>query len=364
MTELNDKEKREELIRRYLNAETTIEEERLLMEYYIHTEDGLTPEEEELRLVIFLTNRHAVDVELCEEKEAEFDKMMAGKTVGQESHKILPFVLWPSSMAVALILAIFLMKETIKDAPVSQQYAKITITMSPCSKQTSIKDRLQQEEKGAESQLAIEVDGATLKPSTLADDKEMQETNKSIREENKQVTTTIEPSETERPNTYETFSTTTVNDTEDKRYPLNVTAANYGGEHKVSNHFVPTGNITITTKTRPNTKATHYAFANTGNGVRMVYTEMQDDSVIYMMDGKRVTKETANQIAPDSVIEMRRLKRGTPDAIKATPEGQTYDIILITTKRSDDKVQNHSLIPRRNGLMLSDNDKINGICLL
>ena len=364
MTDLNDKKKRKELIHRYLNAETTIEEERLLWEYCLHTEDGLTPEEEDLRLVIFSTNQHALDVELCEEKEAEFDKMMEGETVGGESHKILHMVLWPSSMAVALILAIFLMKGTIKDTPVSQQCAKKTITTSPTSEQTSIKDRLQQEEKGTESLLAIKEDGAMPKPSTLADDKEMQETTISIREENKQVATATEPSETERPNTSVTFTTTTVNDTEDKRYPLNVTAANYGGETKVSNHFVPSGNIIITTKTRPNTNATHYALANTGNGVRMVQTEMQDDSVIYMMDGKRVTKETANQIALDSVMEMRRLKRGTPDAIKATPEGQTYDIILITTKRSDDKVQNHSLIPRRNGLMLSDNDKSNGICLL
>lgn len=364
MTDLKDKKKRQELTRRYMNAETTIEEECLLLDYYTHTEDELTPEEEDLRLIIISTNGYAVDVGLSDEKEAEFDEMMKGKTVGGKSYKIPPIVLWPSSMIAALILAIFLMKGTLKETSVSQQYAKKTITTSLTCKQTSIKDRPHQEEKEMESQLAMKEDGVAQKKSTSVDDKEMQETNMSIREENKQMARTIEPSETERPNTSVACTTTTVNDSEDKRYPLNVTAANYGGGHKYSNHFMPSGNITITTKTRPNTNATRYAIVNTGNDGSMVYTEMQDDSVIYIIDGIRVTMETASLIAPDSIIEMRRLGRGTSDAIKETPDGQTYDIILITTKRSGAKGQNHSSIPRRNDLMVSDMDNNNGICLL
>ena len=344
MTDLNDKKKRQELFHRYMNAETTIEEECLLLEYYMHTEDEITPEEEDLRLFIISTNRYAVDVGLSDEKEAEFDKMMKGKTVGGKSHKILPFVLWPSTMAVALILAMFLIKGTMKETLVSQQYAKKIITKRPSSKQTSIKDRPQQEEKGAESKVAIKEDGASQKTSTWVDDKEMQET--------------------EKPNTSVSITTTTVNESDDKRHPLNVTAANYCGGYKGSNHFVSSGNITITTRTSPNTNAARYAIVNTGNGGKMVYSEIQDDSVIYIIDGIRTTKETANQIAPDSIIELRRLRRGTSEAIMETPDGQIYDIILITTNSSETKDQNHSLVPLRNGLLVSDVDNINGICLL
>lgn len=364
MIDLNDKKKRQELIRRYMNAETTIEEESLLLEYYMHTEDELTAEEEDLRLIIISTNRYAVDVGLSDEKEAEFDKMMKAETVGGKSRKFLPIVLWPSSMVVTLILALFLMKVTVKDIPVSQQYAKKMVMARPVPEQASIKDRPQQGEKGAESQVALEEDGAAQKSSTSVDDKEMQETDRSTIEETNQVATMIKPSETEKPNTSVALTTTTVSDSEDMLYPLNVTAANYGGGYKGSNHFVSSGSITITTKTRPNAKATHCAVVNTGKGVRMVYTEMQDDSVIYIIDGKRATKETANRIAPDSIIEMRRLRRGTSDAIRETPDGQTYDIILITTKMSDVKGQNHSFVPRRNGLLVSNNDNNNGMCLL
>ena len=48
MTDMNDKAKRLELVQRFLNAETTIEEEQLLLEYYTHTEEKLSPEEEDV----------------------------------------------------------------------------------------------------------------------------------------------------------------------------------------------------------------------------------------------------------------------------------------------------------------------------
>lgn len=73
---LNNEAKRKELILRYLNAETTIEEERLLIDYYMHTEDELTPEEEDVRLLLTATRPYPHYKKLSEQKETEFDQLM------------------------------------------------------------------------------------------------------------------------------------------------------------------------------------------------------------------------------------------------------------------------------------------------
>ena len=73
---MNDKAKRLELVQRFLNAETTIEEEQLLLEYYTHTEEKLSPEEEDVRLLLIATNAHSHQEELSIQKEKEFDQLM------------------------------------------------------------------------------------------------------------------------------------------------------------------------------------------------------------------------------------------------------------------------------------------------
>lgn len=366
MTDMKDKKKRHELIRRYLEAETTIEEERLLLEYFMHTEDELTPEEEEVRLIVLSTTCHIEIGRLNDEKEAEFDKMMEGKTVAWKSHRIPSKISWSFSVAAALVLALCLTtKETMKDAPATHQYAKTATTTPHPTLPTPLEEQPQQKEREADFQMAKAENGDTTKKSmTLVDDKDMQETNMSIREDNKQVATVIEPSETEKTNTSLAFTTTTVDDSEDKRYPLHVTTANYCREHKGSNHLVPSGDITFATKTTSNSNATQHVVANSGNGLRTLLSETPDDSVIYVVDGKRVSKEAANRISPDCIKEKRRLKRGTADAIKETPEGLTRDIIVITTKKSDTYGEEHLLAPHRNTPLASDDDTRKGICLL
>ena len=369
MTDLNDKMKRKELIRRYLNAETTVEEEQLLLNFLEHNVEGLTPEEEDLRLIIISTIHLAGDVGLSDEKEAEFDKMMEAESAGGKANKISSKILWPSSMVAALILALFLLPwEAKEDTPAAQQYAKkTTMTPSPTSQQTSFEDKRQSKEKEAVFQMAMEEDGADKETSILAYAKEKPEEDMSISGENKPEPTAVEASEAEMPSATASATTTTntiQNEPYDRGYPLNVTAANYNGGHQGSHRFQPSGDITITTKARPNGNASPYTVVNTRKGMRMLYSEMQDDSAIYIIDGKRVAKETVNRISPDEIKEMRRLQRGTSDAIKETPEGLTHDIILITTKRTAIDEQDHSMIPRRNGLLISDDDKSNGICLL
>ena len=76
MTDLNDKMKRMEFVRRYLNVETTVQEEQLLLDYYSQTEKELTLEEEYLRLLLMGTNVHPHRTELSKQKEDEFDQLM------------------------------------------------------------------------------------------------------------------------------------------------------------------------------------------------------------------------------------------------------------------------------------------------
>ncbi len=80
MTDLNDKTLRKEMIRRYLNAETTIEEEQLLMDYFTHTKDRLTPEEEDVRLLLTATKDDSLHQPLSQQKEEEFDRLMHWKS--------------------------------------------------------------------------------------------------------------------------------------------------------------------------------------------------------------------------------------------------------------------------------------------
>jgi hypothetical protein len=76
MTDLNDKMKRMEFVQRYLNAEATVKEELLLLDYYSHTKEELTLEEENVRLLLMTTNVHPRQTELSKQKEDEFDQLM------------------------------------------------------------------------------------------------------------------------------------------------------------------------------------------------------------------------------------------------------------------------------------------------
>ena len=75
MINLNDEKIRQELIRRYLNAETTLEEERLLADFLSDTNIALSTEEEDILLVLQTSNIIGRP-EVSEEKAEEFDRLM------------------------------------------------------------------------------------------------------------------------------------------------------------------------------------------------------------------------------------------------------------------------------------------------
>ena len=362
MTDLNDKKKRQDLMLRYLNAETTIEEEQFLQNCLEHSEEQLTPEEEDLLLIISST-RHVGDVEPSDDKEAEFDKMMAGNTC-RKNHKTAFRFIWPSSMLIAVMLALFLMTKGSKhDAPVSPQYA--TTTPAASALQASLEDTVQQREGDAAIQIAMNEEGdSTPQPALLAYGNMEQDTDIPVNEGSHPGAAEAETSEAEIHHPAVSVVTSITVDEPVAGYPQNVTAANYNAGRQGTSHFPSSGNVTIFTQTTPHGNTSHFTIVNTRNGMEMLYSEAQDDSVIYIVDGMRVTKETATRIPPDSIKQMRRLKRGTADAVRQTPEGLHHDILLITTKRSDGNRQDHSLAPYRNIPSVTDDNTQNGICLL
>ena len=76
MTNLNDIAKRRQLAEKYLNAETSAEEERMLRDFYSHVEELLAPEDEDMRLLMDATDRLSGGFVLSEEKAGEFDRLL------------------------------------------------------------------------------------------------------------------------------------------------------------------------------------------------------------------------------------------------------------------------------------------------
>ena len=137
MTDLNDKTIRQELVKRFLEAETSVEEERLLQDYYLHTDDGLAPEEEDVRLIILNTAPKGVEVDLSDEKEEEFDRLMTEEKNAEpiRTRKKPSIAIWTASLAAAVVLAFVMVStKTEERVPLAQQYAKTISTPPPDSR--------------------------------------------------------------------------------------------------------------------------------------------------------------------------------------------------------------------------------------
>ena len=96
MKDLYDLAQRQQLLQRYLNVETTAAEERRLLDFYRQNADSLTPEEEDVRLLL-LSSRQTDEFLPSEEKAVEFDRLM--------SHRpLLRPLLWTASVAASLVV--------------------------------------------------------------------------------------------------------------------------------------------------------------------------------------------------------------------------------------------------------------------
>lgn len=102
MINLNDITKRKQLVEKYLDAETSVEEERMLRDFYCHAEEPLTPEDEDMRLLMDASDRPGGGFVLSDEKAEEFDRLMQRR--GKKS-KIIA-LRWIVSAAAAIICAV------------------------------------------------------------------------------------------------------------------------------------------------------------------------------------------------------------------------------------------------------------------
>lgn len=68
------------------------------------------------------------------------------------------------------------------------------------------------------------------------------------------------------------------------------------------------------------------------NGVIKIFTEKLPEAVTYFINGVKASKSDFNKLSPDNIKEIKVLKRGSAAAIQASPDGNTNDIYLITTK--------------------------------
>ena len=138
MKNLNDKAVRQELIQRYLAAETSVEEEQMLTRFYQENKgNSFSEEEEQVRQLVLSTSHLADDFTLSTEKEEEFDRIMAAA-----ARKPRRIALWPwvAAACMAGIMVIFLTPPKTEDnqvlaeqptAPVEQPSVVEKVTAEP-----------------------------------------------------------------------------------------------------------------------------------------------------------------------------------------------------------------------------------------
>lgn len=105
MKDLNDKAVRQQLIERYLDADTTTDEEKALADFYRESHETLAADEEAVRQLVLATAHLGNGFTLSDEKVDEFDRIMAAPP-----KKTVRLVLWPwlAAACVAAIIAIIL----------------------------------------------------------------------------------------------------------------------------------------------------------------------------------------------------------------------------------------------------------------
>lgn len=122
MKNLNEKALRQQLIQRYLDGETTIEEEQALAHFYLHNHGTIPADEEDVCQLVLATSHLAGDFTPSAEKVEEFDSIMA-----KDARKARRITLWPwlAAACVAAILVIFLTPPRSKEDNTPQQFPTV-----------------------------------------------------------------------------------------------------------------------------------------------------------------------------------------------------------------------------------------------
>lgn len=122
MKNLNEKALRQQLIQRYLDGETTIEEEQALAHFYLHNHGTIPADEEDVCQLVLATSHLADDFMPSVEKVEEFDRIMA-----KDARKARRITLWSwlAAACVAAILVIFLAPPRSKEDNTPQQFPTV-----------------------------------------------------------------------------------------------------------------------------------------------------------------------------------------------------------------------------------------------
>lgn len=118
MKYLNDKALRQQLIERYLDAETTPEEEQALANFYRQSHEALPADEEAVRQLVLATAHLGSGFTLSDEKVEEFDRIMANVPPKKRRIALWP---WLAAACVAAIIAIILAPPRGADGDTSEQ---------------------------------------------------------------------------------------------------------------------------------------------------------------------------------------------------------------------------------------------------
>lgn len=118
MKELDDKALRQQLIERYLDAETTPEEELALADFFRQSQDTLAANEEAVRQLVLATTRTDNGFTLSDEKVETFDRIMANVPPKKRRIALWP---WLAAACVAAIIAIILAPPRGADGDTSEQ---------------------------------------------------------------------------------------------------------------------------------------------------------------------------------------------------------------------------------------------------
>jgi hypothetical protein len=121
-------------------------------------------------------------------------------------------------------------------------------------------------------------------------------------EQERPATESNETHQTEMQSEIDVWST--VNEPESHQYPLNVTTANYSrGKGSIPN-FMTSGEVSFETMIFIDGNTTKQIAMSSDNGLITLYKEMHDDSVVYKIDGERVSKETVIQLPSENIEEI------------------------------------------------------------
>ena len=227
MIDLNDKQVRWQMVERYLNAETTTEEEQQLADLYAKTNGTLSEEEVDVRLLLLATSATDEDFVLSDDKVAEFDHLMASPAPSR--HRRLTIVGWISAVA-ASVAVLFVLFGNHTEGNVERSGEQIAMT-----RPEQIANPV---ETGKSEELTTSAITIPLSTANIERKDDVQQINSAKIKQPKRSTVKpigARPMETVRANSH------SLDDV--------MAAANIMGEQVETYHIQPVGDATIVTKT-------------------------------------------------------------------------------------------------------------------